>query len=76
MRPAPAAVAWAVYYLTDKYFFEITATSQGDNEKITLTSLTVMILREERQLNGFLATGLARREDASKLRAVELNMVK
>ena len=42
----------------------------------TLTSLTVMIVREGGQLNGFLAVGLARREDASKLRAVELNMVK
>jgi hypothetical protein len=44
-------------------------------KKITLTSLTVMILREKRQLNGFLA-GLARREDTSKLRAVVLNMIK
>jgi hypothetical protein len=43
--------------------------------KNTLTSLTVMTVREERQLNGFLATGFARREDASKLRAVELNIV-
>ena len=42
----------------------------------TLISLTVMIVREGRQLNGFLAFGLARREDVSKLRAVELNMVK
>ena len=41
--------------------------------KNTLTSLTVMMVREGRQLNGFLA-GLARREDASKLRAVVLNM--
>ena len=47
--------------------------SQGDM-KNTLISLTVMMLREERQLNGFLA-GLARREDASRLRAVVLNMV-
>ena len=40
-------------------------------------SLTVMIVREGRQLNGFLAFGLARREDTNKLRAVArgLNMV-
>ena len=44
--------------------------------KNTLTSLTVIIVREGRQLNGFLPTGFARREDTSKLRAVELNMVK
>ena len=43
--------------------------------KHTLTSLTVMIVREGRQFNGFLATGFARKEDASKLRAVELNMI-
>lgn len=43
--------------------------------KNTLVSLTVMMVREERQLNGFLA-GLARKEDASKLRAEVLNMVK
>jgi hypothetical protein len=43
--------------------------------KNTLISLTVMIVRARRRLNGFLA-GLARREDASKLRAVVLNMVK
>lgn len=60
--------------LIDQQVFEITATSQGDM-KNTLTSLTVMIVREGRILNGFLAVGLARREDASKLRAVELNMV-
>ena len=47
--------------------------SQGDM-KITLISLTVMIVRVIRLLKGFLA-GLARREDASKLRAVVLNMV-
>ena len=36
-----------------------------------------MIVREGRQLNGFfLAIGLICREDASKLRAVALNMVK
>ena len=43
--------------------------------EITLTSLTVMMVREARRLNGFFATGFTRREDASKLRAVELNMV-
>ena len=37
-------------------------------------SLTVMTVREERRLNGFLVFGLARREDASKLRAVGLNL--
>ena len=42
--------------------------------KNTLISLTVTIVRDGRQLNGFLA-GLARREDASKLRAVEMNIV-
>jgi hypothetical protein len=34
-----------------------------------------MILREGRQLNGFFAPDLARREDANKVRAVALNMV-
>ena len=43
--------------------------------KNTLICLTVMIVREGRQLNGFLADNLARRVDASKLRAV-VNMVK
>ena len=60
--------------LLDQHVFEITVTSQGDM-KNTLISLTVMIVREGRQLNGFLAVNLARREDASKLRVV-LNMVK
>ena len=35
-----------------------------------------MIVREGKQLNGFLEIGLTRREDESKLRAVVLNMVK
>ena len=41
----------------------------------TLMSLTVTTDREGWQLNAFLAFGLARREDVTKLRAVGLNMV-
>ena len=51
--------------LFDRHVFEI---SQVDM-KNTLIFLTVMIVREGRQLNGFLAINSARREDASKLRA-------
>ena len=61
LRPGPA---WAVYYLTDKY--------SRSRRQSTLISLTMMIVHEGRVTNGFLAFGLARREDTSKLRAVEL----
>jgi hypothetical protein len=70
LRPLRNAVARTVHYLM---LFVITATSQGDM-KDTSTSLRVMVVREGRLLTGFLAVGLARREDASTLRAAVLNM--